>query len=134
MHEGSEEYLNSEKYEVRTRALDGTLLPLVERLNAARRENPALQRLDNLTFVETENEQLLAYVKRHERNIVIVVCNLDPMQPREGVAVVPAALGLPPTFRVRDVLDDTAYTWHVGRNYVRLEPGVRQAHVLRVEP
>jgi starch synthase (maltosyl-transferring) len=134
LHEGSEEYLNSEKYEVRTRTLDGPLLPLVERLNAARRENPALQRLDNLTFVETENEQLLAYVKRHERNTVIVVCNLDPMQPREGVAVVPAALGLPPTFRVRDVLDDTAYTWHVGRNYVRLEPGVRQAHVLRVEP
>jgi hypothetical protein len=49
------------------------------------------------------------------------------------VAIVPAALGLPPTFRVRDLLDDTLYTWHVGRNYVLLEPGVRQAHVLRVE-
>jgi starch synthase (maltosyl-transferring) len=132
-HEGSEEYLNSEKYEVKTRALDGPLLPLVERLNHARRENAALQRLDNLSFVETENDDLLAYVKRSGQNTVFVVVNLDPRQPREGVAIVPAALGLPPTFRVRDVVDDTAYTWHVGRNFVRLEPGTRQAHVLRVE-
>ncbi len=134
VHEGSEEYLNSEKYEVKQRSLDGPLLPLAARLNRVRRENPALQRLDNLTFVETENTELLGYVKRRDRNTVLVVVNLDPKQAREGVAIVPAAMGLPPTFRVRDLLDDTVYTWHVGRNYVRLEPGVRQAHVLRVEP
>jgi starch synthase (maltosyl-transferring) len=134
LHEGSEEYLNSEKYEVRERALGGPLLPLAARLNAVRRENPALQRLDNLTFVETENADLLAYVKRQGRNTVFVVVNLDPIRAREGVVIVPAAMGLPPTFRVRDLLDDTAYTWHVGRNYVGLEPGTRQAHVLRVEP
>ncbi len=133
VHDGSEEYLNSEKYEVRERSLDGPLLPLVARLNAVRRENPALQRLDDVTFVETENPELLAYVKRHGRNTVFCIVNLDPVLPREGVAIVPAALGLPPTFRVRDLLDDTLYTWHVGRNYVRLEPGTRQAHVLRVE-
>ena len=133
VHDGSEEYLNSEKYEVRRRALDGELLPLVSRLNEVRRENPALQRLDDLTFVETESADLLAYVKRHERNTVLCVVNLDATQPREGVAIVPAALGLPPTFRVRDLLDATVYTWHVGRNYVLLEPGVRQAHVLKVE-
>ena len=133
VHDGSEEYLNSEKYEARMRALDGPLLPLVARLNGARRANPALQRLDNLTFVETESAELLAYVKRHDRNTILCVVNLDAEQPREGVAIVPAALGLPPTFRVRDLLDDTLYTWHVGRNYVRLEPGTRQAHLLRVE-
>jgi starch synthase (maltosyl-transferring) len=132
VHDGSEEYLNSEKYEARTRALDGPLLPLLARLNEARRANPALQRLDNLTFVETESAELLAYVKRHDRNTILCVVNLDA-RPREGVAIVPAAMGLPPTFRVRDLLDDTLYTWHVGRNYVRLEPGTRQAHVLRVE-
>jgi len=132
-HEGSEEYLNSEKYEVKERKLDGELLPLAARLNEIRRENEALHWLDNLTFVETENAQLLAYVKRRGRNTVLVIVNLDPMQPQEGVAVVPAALGLPPTFRVRDLLDDMPYTWHVGRNYVRLEPGQRQARVLRVE-
>jgi starch synthase (maltosyl-transferring) len=130
---GSEEYLNSEKYEVRPRTLDGPLLRLVARLNEARRKNAALQRLDNITFVETESGELIAYVKRHERNTVFCVVNLDAAQPREGVAIVPAALGLPPTFRVRDLLDDSLYTWHVGRNYVRLEPGLRQAHVLRVE-
>ena len=132
-HEGSEEYLNSEKYEARERALDGPLLSLAQRLNEVRRENPALQWSTGLTWVETENAQMLGFVKRRERNTVFVVVNLDPAQPQEGVAVVPAALGLPPTFRVRDLLDDTPYTWHVGRNYVRLEPGDRQAHVLRVE-
>ena len=134
VQEGSEEYLNSEKYEAKERTLDGPLLPLAARLNKVRRENPALQRLDNLTFVETENAELLAFVKRSGKNTVFVIVNLDPAQPREGVAIVPAALGLPPTFRVRDLIDDTLYTWHVGRNYVRLEPGERQAHVLRVEP
>ncbi len=133
-HEGSEEYLNSEKYEAKQRELDGPLLPMVAKLNHVRRENPALQRLDNLTFVETENTELIAYVKRTGKNTVFVIVNLDPVQPREGVAIVPAALGLPPTFRVRDLLDDTLYTWHMGRNYVKLEPGERQAHVLRVEP
>ncbi len=133
VHDGSEEYLNSEKYEARDRALDGPLLPLVARLNEVRRENPALQRLENITFVETENADLIAYVKREGTNTVFCIVNLEPTQPREGVAIVPAALGLPPTFRVRDLLDDTLYTWHVGRNYVRLEPGTRQAHVLRVE-
>ena len=118
---------------MKERALDGPLLPLIGALNRARRENPALQRLTNLTFVETENAELLAYLKREGKNTVLVIVNLDPAEPREGVAIIPAALGLPPTFRMRDLLDDTLYTWHVGRNYVRLEPGTRQAHVLRVE-
>ena len=61
VREGSEEYLDSEKYEAKKRALDGPLLPLVATLNQARRENPALQYLDNVTFLETENEQLFAF-------------------------------------------------------------------------
>jgi starch synthase (maltosyl-transferring) len=130
---GSEEYLDSEKYELRTRALDGPLLPLLARLNRVRRENPALQRLANVTFLETENDELIAYAKREGRNIVIVCVNLDPIHSSEGVAIVPTALGLAPTFRVSDLLDGAVYTWHVGQNYVRLDPGSRQAHVLRVE-
>ena len=66
VREGSEEYLDSEKYELKERALDGPLLPLVQRLNTIRRENPALQQLTNLAFLETENEALIAYVKRAE--------------------------------------------------------------------
>jgi starch synthase (maltosyl-transferring) len=131
--EGSEEYLDSEKYEVKQRALDGPLLPLVRDLNRIRRENPALQHFNNVTFLETENEALIAYAKRHGGNLVIVAVNLDPHTPQEGVAVIPAHLGAAPAFTVTDLLTGDHYDWRIGRNYVRLVPGERQAHVLRVE-
>jgi starch synthase (maltosyl-transferring) len=129
---GSEEYLDSEKYELKKRSLDGPLLPLVAALNAARRENPALQHFDNLTFLETENDNLFAYLKRTGENTVVVVVNLDPFTAQEGVCILPVATGLPPAYRVHDLLaDETAdWTWHIGRNYVRLDPG--QSHVLRI--
>ncbi|HET6943842.1 MAG TPA: alpha-1,4-glucan--maltose-1-phosphate maltosyltransferase [Gaiellaceae bacterium] len=130
LQEGSEEYLDSEKYEVKQRALDGPLLPLIGALNRARRENPALQHLDNVTFLETENEQLLAYIKRTGDNAVIAVVNLDPFATQEGVCVLPVSTGLPPAYRVRDLLADDEWTWHIGRNYVRLEAG--QSHLLRI--
>jgi starch synthase (maltosyl-transferring) len=125
--EGSEEYLDSEKYELKQRRLDGELLPLVQRLNAIRRRHPALQGLENLRFLETENEQLIAYAK----DDLLVVVNLDPRTAHEGVTVIPAALGLPPVFTVRDLLAEEDHSWRIGRNYVRLEPG--KSHVLRVE-
>jgi starch synthase (maltosyl-transferring) len=125
--EGSEEYLDSEKYELKQRRLDGELLPLVQRLNAIRRRHPALQRLENLRFLETENEQLIAYAK----DDVLVVVNLDPGTAHEGVTVIPAALGLPPVFTARDLLAEENHSWRIGRNYVRLEPG--KSHVLGVE-
>jgi starch synthase (maltosyl-transferring) len=130
VREGSEEYLNSEKYELKKRALDGPLLPLIATLNRARRENAALQRLDNVVFLETENEQLFAYLKRTGDNVVIVVVNLNPAVPQEGVCVVPVSTGLAPAYRARDLLADTEWTWRIGRNYVKLAPG--QSHVLRV--
>jgi starch synthase (maltosyl-transferring) len=127
---GSEEYVSSEKYEAKARRLDGPLLPLVRTLNRARRENPALQRLDNVTFLETENEQLFAFSKRAGSNTVLVCVNLDPLATQEGVAVVPAASGLASTFQAHDVITDSTFTWQVGRNYVKLAPG--KSHVLRV--
>jgi starch synthase (maltosyl-transferring) len=123
---GSEEYLDSEKYEAKERALDGPLLPLVRRLNEVRRAEPALQRVENLRWLETANDFLVAYVKE---NLVCVV-NIDPFNEREGVCVVPVALGWPPAFEVHDVLREETFTWRAGRNYVRLGPG--QAHVLKV--
>jgi len=123
---GSEEYLDSEKYEAKERKLDGELLPLVQKLNAIRREHAALQRLENLRWLETENEQLIAYAK----DDVLVVVNLDPRHPQEGVTVITAALGLPPAFTVRDLLADENHAWRIGRNYVRLGPG--QSHILHV--
>ena len=131
---GSEEYLDSEKYEVKERKLDGPLLPLIARLNEIRRENAALQRLENLQFLETENDELLAYAKREGTNTILVCVNLDPIATQEGIVVVPVGLGMPPAFGVRDLLTDERFTWRIGRNYVKLEPGTRQAHLLRVEP
>jgi starch synthase (maltosyl-transferring) len=133
VREGSEEYLNSEKYELKSRSLDGELLPMVRRLNMARRENRALQELSNVTFLETENDALVAYAKQTGDNTVLTVVNIDPHHTQEGLAVVPAQLGLPPVFDVHDVLSDEFFQWRIGRNYVRLEPGMRQAHVGRVE-
>jgi starch synthase (maltosyl-transferring) len=127
---GSEEYLNSEKYEVRPRALDGPLLPLVARLNAARRENEALQWLDPLMVLETENEQLFAFLKRRGDNTIVVVVNLDPRGTQEGVCVLPVSTGFPPAYPVRDLLSDETFTWRIGRNYVKLGPG--KSHVLRI--
>jgi starch synthase (maltosyl-transferring) len=127
---GSEEYLNSEKYEVRPRTLGGPLLPLVANLNTARRENEALQWLDPLTILETENEQLFAFLKKRGDNAVVTVVNLDPQGTQEGACVLPVSTGLPPAYQVRDLLTDETYTWRIGRNYVKLPPG--GAHVLRL--
>jgi starch synthase (maltosyl-transferring) len=127
---GSEEYLNSEKYELKKRTLDGPLLPLAAKLNTARRENPALQWLDPLTILETENEQLFAFLKRRGENTVVTIVNLDPRTPQEGVCVVPVSTGLPPVYPVRDLLTDDTWTWRIGRNYVKLAPG--KSHVLRI--
>ncbi|MDX6450985.1 MAG: hypothetical protein QOH16_1034 [Gaiellaceae bacterium] len=123
---GSEEYLDSEKYEVRERALDGPLLPLVQRLNEARRAEPALQRVENIRFLETENDQLIAYAK----DDVICVVNLDPFSEQEGSCVIPVSLGFAPAFDARDLLTDASFTWRAGRNYVKLGPG--KSHFLKV--
>jgi starch synthase (maltosyl-transferring) len=131
--ESSEEYLDSEKYEIKKRSLGGPLLPLAGRLNAVRRANPALQQLDNLTFLGTENEHLIAYVKRTGDNAVIACVNLDPAAAHEGVVDILPELGLPAVFDVSDLLGDATFSWRTGRNYVRLEPGLQQAHLLRVE-
>jgi starch synthase (maltosyl-transferring) len=131
---GSEEYLDSEKYEIKSRALDGPLLPMVGRVNALRREHVSLQRLDNVTFLETENEALIAYAKRTGRETLFVIVNLDPHVPQEGVTVVPYEFGTAPAFGVLDLLSGERFGWNVGRNYVRLDPAVRAGHILVAEP
>jgi starch synthase (maltosyl-transferring) len=123
---GSEEYLDSEKYEVKKRSLDGPLLPLVQALNRARRAEPALQRLDNLRWLETENDLLVAYAK----DDVICVVNIDPFVEQAGACVIPVALGFPPAFEADELLTGNRFTWRAGRNYVQLGPG--KSHVLKV--
>jgi starch synthase (maltosyl-transferring) len=133
VREGSEEYLHSEKYERKRRTLDGPMLPMIQRINRIRRKNAALQELDNVTFLETANEALIAYVKQSAGNTIITVVNIDPHQPQEGLAILPAQLGLPPSFTAHDLLTDDRFQWRIGQNYIRLEPWLRQAHVIRVE-
>jgi starch synthase (maltosyl-transferring) len=124
---GSEEYLDSEKYEIKQRKLDGPLLPLVRKLNAIRRAEPALQRFENLRLLGTHGEHVFAYAKGAE---IAVAVNLDPRSPREDVVVVPPDIGLPEEFPVRDLLTGERYRWRIGRNYVGLGPG--QSHLMKI--
>ena len=102
-------------------------LPLVKRLNEIRRAEPALQRFENVRFLDTHGEHVLAFAKGTE---VAVVVNLDPHAPREDVVVVPAGAGLPDEFPVLDLLTGARYRWRIGRNYVGLAPG--GSHVLKI--
>ncbi len=132
--QGSEEYLDSEKYEVRQRALDGPLLGMIARMNAIRHTHPALQELSNVTFLDTGNDGLIAYQKRTGSDVVICVVCLDAHTAQEGMVTLPASLGLAPTFTVHDELSGESYRWHIGPNFVRLAPGWRMAHVMTVQP
>ncbi|HET9074754.1 MAG TPA: maltotransferase domain-containing protein, partial [Solirubrobacteraceae bacterium] len=127
---GSEEYLHSEKYETKQRRLEGPLLGLIATLNHTRAAHPALQEFTNLTWLETENDQLIAYAKRTGADTVICVVNTNPFWAQEGVLIIPADLGTAPVLDVHDVISDTRFTWRMGRNYVRLEPGSSHVAVL----
>ncbi|MGW1291974.1 alpha-1,4-glucan--maltose-1-phosphate maltosyltransferase [Streptomyces sp. NPDC002533] len=139
---GSEEYLHSEKYELRPRDWESaeregrTLTPLITSLNRIRRRNPALRQLRDVHFHHTDNEALIAYSKRSGPNTVLVVVNLDPHHTQEAtVSLDMERLGLSWHERVpvRDEL--TGDTYHWGRAfYVRLEPGITPAHIAVLRP
>ncbi|MGW6925546.1 alpha-1,4-glucan--maltose-1-phosphate maltosyltransferase [Streptomyces sp. NPDC054950] len=144
LKEGGEEYLDSEKYQLKPRdwaaaEREGrSLAPLITRLNEIRRAHPALRGLRDLHFHPTDKEAVIAYSKRSSKksgsNTVLVVVNLDPHHTQEAtVSLDMPQLGLDwhESVPVRDEL--TGETYHWGRaNYVRLEPGTRPAHVLTV--
>lgn len=144
LREGSEEYLHSEKYELRPRdwaaaEADGrSLAPLLTTLNRLRRRHPALQQLRDLRFHPVNNDAVLAYSKRSGDggDVVLVVVNLDPHHTQEAtVSLNMPDLGLAwhESTPVRDEL--TGATYHWGRdNYVRLEPGRAPAHILTLRP
>ncbi len=137
---GSEEYLDSEKYQLRPRdweraeAEGWSLAPYITRLNEIRREHPALQRLRNISVHHPDDQAFLAYSKREGDDVVIVVLNLDPHAARETMVQLDMpALGLDwhDTFVVHDEI--TGQSWRWGEhNYVRLDPTYEPAHVLAV--
>ena len=136
---GSEEYLNSEKYEIKNWDLTNpaSLKPFITRLNHIRRQNPALQSNDRLHFHPTDNPLLICYSKRTAdgSNTILVVVNLDPFLVQSGwVDLDLDILGLAPddTFEVYDLLADHSYPWKGSRNYVALRPAEMPAHIFHV--
>jgi starch synthase (maltosyl-transferring) len=134
---GSEEYLHSEKYEVRQWDLKDpkSLSPFITKVNAARRDNPALQHDGNLQFHAIENDQLIVYSRHFANNTVLIVVNLDPMYTQSGWVDLDLDVleidGSKP-FRVRDILTGSEYDWKNRRNFVSLDPRRLPAHIFEV--
>ncbi len=138
---GSEEYLDSEKYEIRVRDWEapGNIIGYIERVNEARRCNPALQRHRNLRFHYPENPNIIAYSKMSEdgSNRVLAVVNVDPHNTQETTLHLDgAALGLDggSHYALYDLLTNARYEWWGLSNYVRLDPHAEPAHLFRIEP
>ncbi len=134
---GSEEYLDSEKYQIKVRDFSraDSLGDLITRVNAIRRARTALQYDGGLRFHATDNEQLICYSKRAPDGSppIVVVVNLDPARLQHGHVELPLAdwgVASDASIAVHDLLSDETYEWHGARNYVRLDPCRRVAHVL----
>jgi len=136
---GSEEYLNSEKYEYKARDWDapGNLVDYVTRINRIRRENRALQVSTNLRFYGADNPDILFYGKMtpERDNVVLVAVNLDPFATQASPVDVPIAelgIGAAQTYRVHELVGDAWYEWRGARNYVELHPNVEPAQIFVV--
>jgi starch synthase (maltosyl-transferring) len=136
---GSEEYRDSEKYQLRHWSLQqaDSLWSLIARMNRIRNENVALQSDTGLHFCKIDNEQLIAYLKvdAASTNVILTVVNLDPHQPQSGwVEIDVEALKFDPDqpYQVHDLLSDQRYIWRGRNNYVLLDPQRSPAHVFRL--
>jgi starch synthase (maltosyl-transferring) len=136
---GSEEYLNSEKYEIKHWDLEraDSLKDFIARVNRIRRQNQALQSDWNLRFHPVDNEKLIAYSKNTDdlSNIVLVVVNLDPHHTHTGwLELDLEALGILPqqSYQVHDLLGDARFLWYGAKNFVELNPQVVPAHIFRL--
>ena len=137
VREGSEEYLDSEKYQFKPRDFQqpDSLAELIARVNGIRRAHPSLQIDRGLAFHETDNPQLICYSKRADdgSDPILVVVNLDPANMQHGHVKLPLydwKLPLDSIVEVEDLLSDETYTWRGEWNYVRLDPESRVAHIL----
>jgi len=136
VRQGSEEYLDSEKYQIRNWDLDNpaSLSGLITTVNKIRRENPALRDDLSLQFHPVDNEQIIAYSKTTDDllNIILVVVNLDPERTQAGMIDLPLGalhLDLRQPYEMHDLLTDAKYVWRGSRNYVELNPQRLPAHI-----
>jgi starch synthase (maltosyl-transferring) len=139
VREGSEEYLDSEKYQIRVWNINNpnSLRDLITHVNRIRRGSPALQRNTGLKFHPVDNAQMIAYSKVCDdpADMIFVVVNLDPHNRQAGwvaVDVDALHLGTEESYQVHDLLTDARYVWHGSRNFVELNPTVLPAHIFRV--
>ena len=139
LEEGSEEYLDSEKYEIRDWELERpeSLADFIGRVNRIRKENPALQSDRSLCFHRIDNDELIAYSKCTEdrANVVLTVVNLNPRLTQEGwleLDLDPIGVDPDQSFQVHDLLTEARHVWQGSRNFVRLDPSVFPAHVFRI--
>src|SRR5438876_6725444 len=138
--EGSEEYLNSEKYEIKHRNLydPSSLRACISRVNAIRRENPALQSNAHLQFHAIDNDQIICYSKRtaDKRNVIVTFVNLDSLWTQAGYVELPVedlGIDVRHPYRMVDLLTGVRFMWQGSRNYVELRPSEVRAHILRKE-
>jgi starch synthase (maltosyl-transferring) len=136
---GSEEYLNSEKYEIRRWDIDrpDSLKDFIGRVNRIRRENRSLRRNRNLWFNSTSNERIICYSKHTDNlsNIIFIVVNLDPHNTQSATVNVPLqawGFDTEKPYQVHDLLTDKQYVWRGEWNFVELNPGVCPAHIFRL--
>ncbi len=136
---GSEEYLDSEKYEIRNWNLSDpeSLREVISRVNSIRKGNLALQHDWSLRFHHVANDQLICFSKRTEdgSNLILVVVNLDPHHTQSGwVDLEPDEIGAPAgrPYQVHDLLSNAHYLWQGSQNYVELDPRIMPAHIFRV--
>jgi len=136
---GSEEYLNSEKYQIRHWDLDrpDSLRRLISIVNRIRRDNPALQSDWGLSFHPVSNDSLLCYSKRSTdgTNVVLMVINLDPHRTQAGMVDLPIdRFGIPEggRYQVSDLLIGEQYNWAGRQNYVELNPAKVPGHILEI--
>lgn len=135
---GKEEYLNSEKYEVRYWDWEkrNKLTDVITRVNAARKVNSALQSTNNITFCDIANDNIIAYYKKTGENHILCVVNIDPNNRQGGFIKVPIYdLGISDgtPFSVFDILTGTTYHWSSEWNYVELDPSNMPMHLFRIE-
>ncbi len=136
---GSEEYLDSEKYQLRHWDLDrpDSLRDFVARVNRIRREHRPLHGNATLAFHRVDDEQLVAYSKSTEdhADVVLVVVSLDPHHVHGGWLELPLDLlgiGSGDAYQAHDLLGGGRYLWHGPRNYVEIDPRVAPAQIFRV--
>ena len=134
---GSEEYLNSEKYEIKHRDLHdpSSLRAFITKVNEIRKKNPALQSNESLQFHTIDNDQMICYSKRtpDKKNAIVTIVNLDPVWKQSGFVELPLdelEIDVRHPYRMVDLLTGAEFKWQGPRNYVELQPGNIPAHIL----